>query len=77
MTESNRETSVDDLRQWLRLGPLPHGVRLTVDDVVVENKFERRRVSYVTADGDTIPAFLLVPAGQRSGVAGVSMWMIF
>jgi dienelactone hydrolase len=40
-------------------------MELTVDDVVAEETFERRRITYTGADGDRIPAFLLVPANRH------------
>jgi len=69
MTDGNAEFSADDLRKWLRLGPSPADVQVTVDDVVVEEKFERRRIDYTAADGDRIHAFLLVPTTRHSGAA--------
>jgi len=59
------ELTRERLRQWLRLGPSPEGMELTVDDAVAEETFERRRVTYTALDGDRIPAFLLVPANRR------------
>lgn len=64
---------VDILRRWREtLGPLPETYQpiYEVEDRVTESDHERLKISYVTSDGDRVPALLLIPSGHRSG-AGV------
>jgi dienelactone hydrolase len=51
----------NDIREWLRLSPPPHDVAVVIESVILVDAFERRRIVYTAADGDRIPAFLLVP----------------
>lgn len=51
----------NDIRQWLRLRPPPQNVAVAIESVTPAGAFERRRIVYTAADGDRIPAFLLVP----------------
>src|SRR5262249_28061361 len=60
-----------DLRHWLRLRPSAPRVEVEVVAVDIESLFERRRVSYRGPDGDSIPAFLLVPQGLRKPTPAV------
>jgi dienelactone hydrolase len=60
-----------DLRQWLRLRPPEAGVDFAVVDVDIESSFERRCITYEARDGDSIPAFLLVPKGLRKPAPAV------
>jgi dienelactone hydrolase len=56
----------NDIRQWLRLSPPPRHVAVTVESVTPAGPFERRRIVYTAADGDRIPAFLLVPTTEST-----------
>jgi dienelactone hydrolase len=60
-----------DLRHWLRLRPSAPGVEVEVVAVDIESSFERKRVTYKVPDGDSIPAFLLVPKGLRKPTPAV------
>ena len=55
----------NDLRQWLRLAPSPRDVEVITEHVATVGTLERRRITYAAADGDRIPAFLLVPTRRR------------
>jgi dienelactone hydrolase len=68
----NDPTSLrEELRHWLRLRPSAPGVEVEVVAVEIESSFERRRVTYKVPDGDSIPAFLLVPKGLRKPTPAV------
>jgi dienelactone hydrolase len=59
------DTLRDETRRWLGLAP-PRDVPVVTHDVAAAGAYERRRVTYDGADGDRIPAFLLVPVGRRA-----------
>src|SRR5262245_51712029 len=61
----------EELRHWLRLRPSAPGVEVEVVAVAIASSFERRRVTYKVPDGDSIPAFLLVPKGLRKPTPAV------
>jgi dienelactone hydrolase len=49
------------IREWLGLAKQSRSVEFTVVDVHVESTFERQRIRYEAADGDSVSAFLLMP----------------
>jgi dienelactone hydrolase len=55
----------NDIRRWLGLAPPPRDVDVVTEHVAGAGAFERRRIVYTAADGDRIPAFLLVPTHRR------------
>jgi dienelactone hydrolase len=61
----------DDITQWLRLAPPPRAVHVTTESVTPAGAFERRRIVYTGADGDRIPAFLLVPTRPAARGSGI------
>lgn len=61
----------NDTRRWLQLSASPRKIEVVTEQVAVAGAIERRRIVYSSADGDRIPAFLLVPTGTRLPGAAV------
>ena len=71
MTPPTQRIDITALRDWLKLrdpSPCPHPKEL---DRHVEPNFERRLIHLVSRDGDSIPAYLLVPHGLSEPAAAV------
>jgi dienelactone hydrolase len=63
-SRSMAHASIDrrrELRLWLRLRPPQPAIEFTVAQTQAESSFERKSITYEAPDGDSIPAFLLVP----------------
>src|SRR6478736_4478987 len=65
MSMNDRATLRAELRHWLELKPPPIRVDTSVVDIDAQPSFERRRIRFVAAEGDWVPAFLLVPNELR------------
>jgi dienelactone hydrolase len=53
-----------DIQEFLRFLPADRPVAYDVHDAVALAGYSRLTISYAASDGDTIPAFLLVPDGE-------------
>lgn len=60
-----------ELRRWLKLRAPPLRVEFTVVDIEMQPSFRRQRLRFATEDGDSIPAFLLVPNELRAPAPAV------
>jgi dienelactone hydrolase len=60
-----------ELRDWLRLRVPKSAIEFEVVTAHAEPSFERLAITYRSADGDAVPAFLLLPKQMREPTAAV------